>query len=469
MGGRGAAHRRIDRRRAGREVAVSEPARNNLIVYGLLQYPLRATIRDHLYSFRRHGRGRYFYLNIAARRPPGWLREVDFDTVIFHHTLTGQRMAPSLLRWQLRRARALDGLGPLPDRDGPGRVRLHRRDRRLHRRVRDRPPVLGRAAVGVARRSTRARPPPGVRFSQNLTGYLVGRDGRARGPDRRRVPRAADRHRLPGLGRAALVRAPRPAAPPARGRVRAGRGRARATHRPLHRPRRHHPRRRLVPLPGLVQVRDRRRGGRHDPGRRRDLQAAHRGVPGQAPGRVLREVEAACFPGEDGRLQLFAISPRHLEACATRTCQVLVEGDYSGVLRPGEHYIPSAARTSPTSTTCSSRSRATSSASALTENAYRDVVASGRYGYERFVGRGRAGGGRGARAQGRRGRPAPPAANGAGPQAPPLPTLHRRAERLDRTSWRRVAAAVRWARALRRARGTLLPGSLGLSRRSRLP
>ena len=43
---------------------------------------------------------------------------------------------------------------------------------------------------------------------------------------------------------------------------------------------------------------------------------------------------------EDGRLQLFAISPRHLEACATRTCQVLVEGEYSGVLRPGEHYIP---------------------------------------------------------------------------------------------------------------------------------
>ena len=56
---------------------------NVLLIYGLLQYPLRATIRDHLYSFRRHGRARYFYLNIAARRPPSWLREVDFDTVIF--------------------------------------------------------------------------------------------------------------------------------------------------------------------------------------------------------------------------------------------------------------------------------------------------------------------------------------------------------------------------------------------------
>ena len=32
----------------------------------------------------------------------------------------------------------------------------------------------------------------------------------------------------------------------------------------------------------------------------------------------------------DGKLQLHAISPRHIEACATRTCQVLVEGDLMG-------------------------------------------------------------------------------------------------------------------------------------------
>ena len=51
------------------------------------------------------------------------------------------------------------------------------------------------------------------------------------------------------------------------------------------------------------------------------------------------EVEANCFPGEDGKLALMAISPRHLEACATGTCQVLVEGSYNGILRPGDHYI----------------------------------------------------------------------------------------------------------------------------------
>jgi hypothetical protein len=36
----------------------------------------------------------------------------------------------------------------------------------------------------------------------------------------------------------------------------------------------------------------------------------------------------------------FAISPRHLEAVMTKTCQVLIEGDYSGVLEPNRHYIP---------------------------------------------------------------------------------------------------------------------------------
>jgi len=38
--------------------------------------------------------------------------------------------------------------------------------------------------------------------------------------------------------------------------------------------------------------------------------------------------------------QFFAISPRHLEAVVTKTCQVLVEGTYSGVLQPDRHFVP---------------------------------------------------------------------------------------------------------------------------------
>jgi hypothetical protein len=36
----------------------------------------------------------------------------------------------------------------------------------------------------------------------------------------------------------------------------------------------------------------------------------------------------------------FAISPRHLESVIARTCQVLIEGKYDGILKPNEHYIP---------------------------------------------------------------------------------------------------------------------------------
>ena len=57
------------------------------------------------------------------------------------------------------------------------------------------------------------------------------------------------------------------------------------------------------------------------------------------PQATFEQIEDSCFPADDGALSLFAISPRHLEACATRTCQVLVEGWYNGVLTPGRHYI----------------------------------------------------------------------------------------------------------------------------------
>ena len=58
------------------------------------------------------------------------------------------------------------------------------------------------------------------------------------------------------------------------------------------------------------------------------------------PDASFTEVEKACFPNMDGNLNLIVLSPRHLEACFTNTCQVLIEGDYNGILNPHEHYIP---------------------------------------------------------------------------------------------------------------------------------
>ena len=102
------------------------------------------------------------------------------------------------------------------------------------------------------------------------------------------------------------------------------------------------------------------------------------------PDATFEEVEAACFPGKDGNLDYFAIGPRHIEACATRTCQVLVEGDYSGVLRPHEHYIELKRDYSNLDEVLDIVER-DEVREEITEAAYRDVIASGRYTYESFV------------------------------------------------------------------------------------
>jgi hypothetical protein len=44
--------------------------------------------------------------------------------------------------------------------------------------------------------------------------------------------------------------------------------------------------------------------------------------------------------GRDGEIDLFCLSPRHLEAAATGTLQILVEGNYNGLLLPHAHYVP---------------------------------------------------------------------------------------------------------------------------------
>jgi hypothetical protein len=96
------------------------------------------------------------------------------------------------------------------------------------------------------------------------------------------------------------------------------------------------------------------------------------------------EVESVCFPGLDGNLDLFALSPRHFEACVTRTCQALVEGEYGGILKPGIHYIeikkdwsniPEVIKQIEDIKYCEQ----------IANNAYRDIVESGLYTYRNFV------------------------------------------------------------------------------------
>lgn len=104
----------------------------------------------------------------------------------------------------------------------------------------------------------------------------------------------------------------------------------------------------------------------------------------QHPNAKFQEIEAACFPGMEGSLSLFAISPRHLEACATKTCQVLIEGNYNGVLIPGKHYIELRRDFSNLEEVFAQLGDETLRAR-IVECAYHDVVGSDDYFYEGFV------------------------------------------------------------------------------------
>ena len=59
----------------------------------------------------------------------------------------------------------------------------------------------------------------------------------------------------------------------------------------------------------------------------------------QAPHAPFAELRRLYFAEEDGRIRMNPISPRCFEAAAARTLMVLYPGEYSGILRPGEHYV----------------------------------------------------------------------------------------------------------------------------------
>ena len=87
----------------------------------------------------------------------------------------------------------------------------------------------------------------------------------------------------------------------------------------------------------------------------------------------------------EGFIPQRCISPRHFEAAAFRVCQILYEGNYSGAMHPLVHYIP-LKRDFSNFNDVIQMFRDERLRRELTENAYRDLIASGNYSYERFIG-----------------------------------------------------------------------------------
>lgn len=97
------------------------------------------------------------------------------------------------------------------------------------------------------------------------------------------------------------------------------------------------------------------------------------------------DLASSCIPIErEGEVNVVAISPRHLEACLTKTVQILVEGEYNGILKPNVHYIPLKKDYSNVDEIIELINN-DSVRSEIADRAYNDIVASSNYTYRSMV------------------------------------------------------------------------------------
>lgn len=352
-----------------------------LVVYSA--YPTRATLHDALHSFRRYANARVHHLNLRLRRAPGYLRRLPVDLVVFHSTFFAGRFEREVLERTFERAAplaALDAVKVMLPQDEFINTEVVNRfiaDFGIDAVFSVMPPDQWPAIYeGI---------PPRVRIHQVLTGYLD--DQRLREIER---IRARERERPVDIGYR-TVGSP----PPWFGRhgflkqqiadvfLERGAGRGLALdirtgssgtllgndwYRALCRWKY------TLGVEGGTSILDRdgsicKRTERY--------QAEH-------PDASFEEVEAACFPGLDGTFRGYAISPRHLEACASGTCQILTEGSYNGILEPWKHYIP-VRRDLGNVDEVLELVRRDEVRREINDAAYRDIVASGRYTYQSYV------------------------------------------------------------------------------------
>jgi hypothetical protein len=106
---------------------------------------------------------------------------------------------------------------------------------------------------------------------------------------------------------------------------------------------------------------------------------------------MLRQDRTLSFEEVNKRLpkgwddhRFFAISPRHFEAVITKTCQILVEGNYDGVLEADKHYIP-LKRDFSNINDVLEKIKNTCYVQTMVEQAYRDICMSGKYTYMKFA------------------------------------------------------------------------------------
>lgn len=86
----------------------------------------------------------------------------------------------------------------------------------------------------------------------------------------------------------------------------------------------------------------------------------------------------------ENNIPLRTISPRHFEAAAFKICQILFEGSYSDILKPDIHYI-SLKKDFSNFDRVIEMFRDQTYRSEIIENAYRDLIVSGKCSYQAFI------------------------------------------------------------------------------------
>lgn len=355
-----------------------------LVVYKGLGYPLRTTMVEHLYSFQKYSHSHCYYLGLdSVHAIPDYLLRIDFDLIVFHYGFVATR-------WPGRKglAEAVDQVRPLfataavkaimpqdeykNSEDICWLINEHRIDCVFSVSPVSEWPVL---YPTVDRRK--------VRFYQVLTGYLDDDSVAKLATMAPSVPRTIDigyraRNLPPWLGRHGYMKTE--IAEVLTKRNAAFGLKLDVSTRPEDTFFGDEWYRFLLRCKYFIGV----EGGAtvHDP--TGEIWTRGAAYVKRHPQASFAEVEAACFPGLDGQLQLIAISPRHLEACATRTCQILVESSFNGILKPHLHYIPLKKDYSNLDEVLQ-LVRDDTRREEITERAYRDIVQSGQWSYREAV------------------------------------------------------------------------------------
>lgn len=103
------------------------------------------------------------------------------------------------------------------------------------------------------------------------------------------------------------------------------------------------------------------------------------------PDADFESVHARFLQGHDDKIHMNQISPRIFEAIAMKTGMVLFEGNYSGVVRAWDHFIPLKKDFSNVQEVFSALADLPRLA-AMTQRAYDEVIASGKYHFRSFIG-----------------------------------------------------------------------------------